>query len=94
MKKSGECVFELEKFLYAAEEGESLFSIQQKFGVPIAKLVEDNRLDGEPLPGQYLFIDETLGETEFVLPDGEFDLQSAKVKNNVPIFYPFQLIYK
>ena len=94
MESFFECAFKLEKFLYAAEEGDDLFSIQQKFGVPLSRIIKDNALCGEIEVGQYIFIDRTGGETFLALPDEEFDRDVIEKKNDAPVVYPFQLLYK
>ena len=94
METFRECVFELDKFLYAIEEDDSLFAVQEKFLVPMHRLVSDNLLSVKPVFGRYIFIDRTQGETTRLLPDKDFDFSAASEKNGSNIFYPFQLIYK
>lgn len=89
-----EGVFELDKFLYAVEEDDSLYTVQEKFLVPIHRIVSDNRLSEKPVFGRYIFIDRTQGETIRLLPDKDLDLSAAIEKNDQNTFYPFQLIYK
>ena len=88
------CAQKLKKFLYSVEVGETLFDVQQKFNVPIWKLIKDNRLNGEVRAGQYIYIDTDRGETFLLLPDMICDKESILSANDVSILYPFQLLYK
>ena len=86
--------FELKKFLYCVEEGEDLFTLQRKFGVPAKTIIEDNELNKEVRAGQYIFINASREETFMLFPDGKIDKEDIKRKNGVKALYPFQVLYK
>lgn len=94
MEKVYESAFYLKKFLYCVEEGEDLFTIQRKFGVPVETIIKDNELTSQVRAGQYIFIDTSLGESFILLPDDRFFKEEIKKKNDVEILYPFQVLYK
>lgn len=85
----------LEKFLYSVEEGDSLYSVQEKFDVPLHKLAYDNMLDNEVIAGLLLVINKGEGESFTLLPENVVDnAEEIAEKNGVDILYPFQRVYK
>ena len=95
MKNDFYAIDGLEKFLYSAEEGETLWKLQEKFAIPLHKLAYDNMLDNEVIEGLMLVIDRQNGEVFTLLPDSVVEnVEEVKRKNNVEVIYPFQRLYK
>ena len=95
MKNSFYAFGGLDKFLYSAEEGETLYSLQAKFDIPMHKLARDNMLDNEVIEGLTLVIDRQNGERITLLPESIVDnAEELKKKNGVEVLYPFQRLYK
>lgn len=82
-----------EEFIYYAEDGDTLFSLQERFSVPMHELIYDNMLDREIAEGQAIVIKRG-GEVFTLMPDNSVDAEYLKRKNGLEYLYPFQTLYK
>ena len=95
MKNSFYAFEGLDKFLYSAEDGETLYSLQGEFDIPMHKLARDNMLDNEVIEGLTLIIERQNGKRFTLLPESIVDnAEELKKKNGVEVLYPFQMVYR